>query len=143
MAEADPEPQWKKLKLSFERPYKDDSGHPIPVLYDLTPEGQSIYEPYAPICLSYINVIQIESLPSKETSSARLAINLRRVFQERGTDFFDRDENAGFGKSENVADAVHQGSSVEDTSPSEDSVPKVMTMEELYNMKLEILPQLL
>ena len=53
MAEADSEPQWKKLKLSFERPYKDDSGHPIPVLYDLTPEGQSIYEPYASVCLSY------------------------------------------------------------------------------------------
>lgn len=40
-----PEPQWRSTKLSFERPYKDDSGHRIPVLYDLTPEGERIYEP--------------------------------------------------------------------------------------------------
>lgn len=35
---------WKKLKLSFERPYKDDQGDVIPVLLDITPEGQHIYE---------------------------------------------------------------------------------------------------
>lgn len=40
----DPEPSWKKLKLSFERPYTDDAGKRIPVLYDLTPEGERIYE---------------------------------------------------------------------------------------------------
>jgi mediator of RNA polymerase II transcription subunit 17 len=38
------EAEWKKLKLSFERPYKDDSGNQIPILYDLTPEGERIYE---------------------------------------------------------------------------------------------------
>ncbi len=87
--------------------------------------------------------LKINSLPSKETSSARLATNLRRVFQERGIDFFDRDENAGFGKIENAADAIVRGSAVEGISPSEDLVPKAMTMEELYSMKSEILPQLL
>ena len=90
-----------------------------------------------------ISAIKIDSLPSKETSSARLATNLRRVFQERGIDFFDRDEKAGFGKIENAADAIIQGSSVEGASSSEELVPKAMTMEELYNMKSEILPQLL
>ena len=39
-----PEPQWRGIKLSFERPYKDDSGTRIPVLYDLTPDGERIYE---------------------------------------------------------------------------------------------------
>ena len=38
-------PSWKNLKLSFERPYKDDQGDIIPVLFDLTPEGHHIYEP--------------------------------------------------------------------------------------------------
>lgn len=65
------------------------------------------------------------------------------MFQERGIDFFDRDEKAGFGKIENAADAIIQGSSVEGASSSEELVPKAMTMEELYNMKSEILPQLL
>lgn len=41
----DSKPSWKKLNLSFERPYKDDSGNRIPVLYDLTSEGERIYEP--------------------------------------------------------------------------------------------------
>jgi mediator of RNA polymerase II transcription subunit 17, fungi type len=37
-------PSWKKLNLSLERPYKDDRGDVIPVLFDITPEGQHIYE---------------------------------------------------------------------------------------------------
>jgi mediator of RNA polymerase II transcription subunit 17 len=36
---------WKDLHLSLERPYKDDSGNHIPVLLDLTPQGEKIYEP--------------------------------------------------------------------------------------------------
>lgn len=39
------EPEWKKLKLSLERPYKDDNGEPIPVLLDIAPDGQQIFEP--------------------------------------------------------------------------------------------------
>lgn len=38
------DPSWKKLKLSLERPYKDDQGDIIPVLFDITQEGQRIYE---------------------------------------------------------------------------------------------------
>ena len=37
-------PSWKNLKLSIERPYKDDQGDIIPVLLDITPEGQHLYE---------------------------------------------------------------------------------------------------
>lgn len=40
------EPPWKKIKLSLERPYKDENGQPIPALLDITPEGEHIYEPY-------------------------------------------------------------------------------------------------
>lgn len=35
--------------LSLERPYKDDSGNPIPTIYDLTPQGEFIYEPFVPL----------------------------------------------------------------------------------------------
>lgn len=42
------EPAWKKIKLSLERPYKDDNGNRIPVLLDLMPDGQHIYEPCVP-----------------------------------------------------------------------------------------------
>ena len=44
----DDEPAWRKLKLTLERPYTDDQGNPIRQLLDVTPEGQQIYEPYAP-----------------------------------------------------------------------------------------------
>lgn len=37
--------EWKKVKLSLERPYKDDGGKLIPALLDITPEGQQIFEP--------------------------------------------------------------------------------------------------
>ncbi|KAF9485307.1 hypothetical protein BDN70DRAFT_871333 [Pholiota conissans] len=121
MSYADSEPKWKKLKLSFERPYKDDSGKPIPTLYDLTPDGQFIYEP-------------------KETPSAKLEANLRRIFLERGTNFFEKNEGALLGRSEVTTDG-HDF--VESLGPEEpESMPESMTMEELYKMKSEILPQL-
>jgi hypothetical protein len=43
----DSEPPYKKIKLSLERPYKDEEGNPIPVLLDITPEGEHIYETLA------------------------------------------------------------------------------------------------
>ena len=50
MSDASPhameEPPWKKIKLSLERPYKDDEGIPIPVLLDITADGQHVFEPY-------------------------------------------------------------------------------------------------
>ena len=39
------QPLYKKLKHSLERLYKDDNGEPIPVLLDITPDGQHIFEP--------------------------------------------------------------------------------------------------
>lgn len=39
------EPSWKKISLSLERPYKDDHGDSLPILLDITPEGERIYEP--------------------------------------------------------------------------------------------------
>lgn len=40
----DSEPSWKQLRLSLERPYKDDHGSSIPVVEDITPEGEYVYE---------------------------------------------------------------------------------------------------
>ena len=45
MQSNDDGPEWKKLKLSLERPYKNDNGDHIPVLLDITPDGP-IYEEY-------------------------------------------------------------------------------------------------
>lgn len=42
---SDDEPFWKKISLSLERPYKDDHGDSLPILLDITPEGERIYEP--------------------------------------------------------------------------------------------------
>lgn len=54
----DDEPAWRKLKLTLERPYKDDQGNIIRQLLDVTPEGQQVYEPYARalafLCNGYI-----------------------------------------------------------------------------------------
>jgi hypothetical protein len=42
---SDVEPSWKKISLSLERPYKDDHGDSLPILLDITPEGERVYEP--------------------------------------------------------------------------------------------------
>jgi mediator of RNA polymerase II transcription subunit 17 len=43
------DPPWKQLRLSLERPYKDDNGNPEPALYDITRDGQYIHEPYVTV----------------------------------------------------------------------------------------------
>jgi mediator of RNA polymerase II transcription subunit 17 len=43
---------WKKIKLSLERPYKNDRGEYLPVLLDITPDGEHIYEPFVAVFLA-------------------------------------------------------------------------------------------
>ncbi|KZT20349.1 hypothetical protein NEOLEDRAFT_1075722 [Neolentinus lepideus HHB14362 ss-1] len=113
-------PPWKKLKLSLERPYKDDHGNYIPVLLDITPEGEHIYEP-------------------RDDPSQVLGEKLRRIFLERGLDFFDKhgvatrdDNDVGTGELEDTA--LEQDTETRRLQP--------MTAEELLKMRVELMPQL-
>lgn len=134
------EPPWKKLKLSLERPYKNDSGDPIPVLLDITPDGP-IYEVYdLPIifCLSRLICAIRKDDPSKS-----LGEKLRRIFVERGVDFFDK--NQGGLLSEGILPDTQKLSDVDaDTTGNipEEGNQHTMTPEELFKMRMEILPQL-
>ncbi|THV08497.1 hypothetical protein K435DRAFT_13103 [Dendrothele bispora CBS 962.96] len=116
------------IRLSLERPYKNDEGLPIPVLQDITQEGELIYEP-------------------KVTPSQLLSENLRRVFTERGTDFFERNSNGFLEKrvltAEKSNDDRHSDDSSEITDDDDDQLTvKPMTTEELFKMKTEVLPSL-
>ncbi|KAK2466253.1 hypothetical protein APHAL10511_001895 [Amanita phalloides] len=115
------EPPWKQIKLSLERPYKDDNGDPIPILYDIA-DGQHIYEP-------------------KETLTQQLGEKLRRIFIERGADFFEK----GKGRSSGNAGILTQDADVDHTmqeEADEKTVAATMTTEDLLKMRLEILPHL-
>ncbi|KAL6309701.1 subunit 17 of mediator complex-domain-containing protein [Sparassis latifolia] len=105
---------WKELKLSLERPYKDDEGHPIPVLLDITPDGEFIYEP-------------------KEDYYAIVGDNLRRIFVERGLDFFEKRHKQR--KVEPTIEEMRDKSSLEEKR-------HVMDADELLKMRMEVLPQL-
>ncbi|KAF9492808.1 hypothetical protein BDN71DRAFT_1396116 [Pleurotus eryngii] len=113
---------WRDLRLSLERPYKNDNGESIPTLLDITPEGEFIYE-------------------SKDPPSKALGENLKRVFLERGFDFFDRIRESGKlphyelpqAKSDNIQ-PVAEG--------DEESSSKIMTPEELLKMRLELAQEL-
>ncbi|KAJ7638863.1 subunit 17 of mediator complex-domain-containing protein [Roridomyces roridus] len=107
------------IMLKLERPYKDDAGNRLPVLLDIAPDGTRVYEP--------------EQDPQKS-----LAERLRRVFAERGVDFFDRDN----GQLPTTQDTDDDDT---DQTPGEaetDAPPGPMTSEELYKMRVEVLPQL-
>ncbi|KAG7449152.1 uncharacterized protein BT62DRAFT_964081 [Guyanagaster necrorhizus] len=117
-------PSWKTLKLSLERPYKDENGVPVPVLQDITPQGEQIYEP-------------------KQTTSQLLSGNLRRIFLERGVDFFDKTRDG------NLADRIVEAHvDVKDTtldtdkSNEDEETPNIMTSEDLYKMRIQITSQL-
>ncbi|KAK0453773.1 subunit 17 of mediator complex-domain-containing protein [Armillaria borealis] len=117
-------PSWKTLKLSLERPYKDENGVPIPVLQDITPQGEQIYEP-------------------KQTTSQVLGENLRRIFLERGVDFFEKTKDGNL--ADRIAEAhVDVKDTSLDTSENDDDEdgPSIMTSEELFKMRSEITSQL-
>lgn len=120
------EPPWKKIKLSLERPYKDDNGVPIPVLLDIDPNGQHIYEP-------------------KENPTKQLGENLRRIFIERGVDFFERNGGHVLEDGTLNQESVSKDNAETEAADGDDdeATLKVMTSEELFKMRMEILPQLL
>ncbi|KAK7061769.1 mediator of RNA polymerase II transcription subunit 17 [Favolaschia claudopus] len=115
--------------LKLEPPYKDDAGQRLPVLFDIYPDGTRIYEP------------QVD--PQKS-----LAERLRRVFAERGVDFFERNANdlsslTADPKEPSAEDDQSDG----DEEPAgeekdESATPGPMTPEDLYKMRVEVLPQL-
>ncbi|TFY81867.1 hypothetical protein EWM64_g2141 [Hericium alpestre] len=114
------ESDWKQLKLSLERPYKDDHGAAIHNVLDILPDGEYIYEP-------------------QEGPGAKLGDHLRRLFQERGLDFFEQDaEQRRTSKAlQDVREEV-QDTEVDEALESHEN----MTPEELLRMRMEILPQL-
>ena len=76
----------------------------------------------------------------KETASAKLEASLRRIFLERGTDFFERKEGPGPENTVLAATGDIEGGISRDPTGSN---RKIMTVEELHAMRSEILPQLL
>ncbi|KAF9075740.1 subunit 17 of mediator complex-domain-containing protein [Rhodocollybia butyracea] len=117
---------WKQTKLSLERPYKNDNGDLIPVLSDITPDGVLHYEP-------------------KETLSEVLGQNLQRILEERGLDFFDRIKDNFLETGALPSAADKQEDDTKDTvSDDEDASNsgRTMTKDELYKLKMEVMPQL-
>ncbi|KAJ6599015.1 subunit 17 of mediator complex-domain-containing protein [Mycena vulgaris] len=105
--------------LKLEPPYKDDAGNRLPVLLDILPDGTRVYEP--------------EVDPQKS-----LAERLRRVFAERGVDFFER--NNGHIAALAAPDAEQDNAP--DTEAPPDATAGPMTPDDLYKMRVEVLPQL-
>lgn len=81
----------------------------------------------------------------KETASAKLEDNLRRIFLERGTDFFERKEGPGPENTLQAAIGDIEGGVPREpaTHAPSGSNRKIMTVEELSAMRSEIIPQLL
>ncbi|KAK7054802.1 hypothetical protein VNI00_003265 [Paramarasmius palmivorus] len=116
---------WKQTKLSLERPYKNDNGEHLPTLLDITAEGELIYEP-------------------KESRAKTLGDNLRRIFTERGADFFEQNPpgflETGVLRSSEPKEQANEAD--EDDSDEESGESKPMTVDELFKMRMEIIPHL-
>jgi mediator of RNA polymerase II transcription subunit 17 len=92
-------------------------------------------------------MLTISRLARKEIPATRLGENLRRIFQERGTDFFKKNKNPvqrEFAESEDKQLHLEASNTAENEQSVETkNLPEVMTVEELFAMRSEILPQLL
>jgi mediator of RNA polymerase II transcription subunit 17 len=76
-----------------------------------------------------------------ENPSARLGANLRRIFVERGLDFFDKVTGDSLGSDDSQAESSKAESPKTDEE-SEDDEQKVMTYEDLRGMREEIMGNL-
>jgi mediator of RNA polymerase II transcription subunit 17 len=137
---------WKGLRLSLERPYKDEKGEKLPILYDIEPDGKFIYETSVPCYATRFHVL-IRFLPNsrKETLDDRLKSNLHRIFQERGLDFFDNPDKrfiANVDAQKEPKDDVDMEQEDAKDEEGEEVPTKHMTFEELNAMRAELLPQL-
>ncbi|KAG2077367.1 hypothetical protein BDR04DRAFT_1132147 [Suillus decipiens] len=118
------QPSWKKTTLSLERPYKDDKGERIPVLLDITPDGVQVFEP-----------------PQDPTKL--LGENLRRIFIERGVDFFERQDALRATGDLSIPQALDTKDDKDEPDQQEEGISKAhMNPEELFKMRMEIMPQL-
>ncbi|KAJ6536623.1 subunit 17 of mediator complex-domain-containing protein [Mycena sp. CBHHK59/15] len=105
--------------LKLEPLYKDDVGNRLPVLLDITPDGTHVYEPAVD--------------PGKA-----LGERLRRVFAERGLDFFERND----GHINALSATTDDASEPADDEAQTEVAAGPMTPEDLYKMRMEVLPQL-
>ncbi|KAG1755640.1 subunit 17 of mediator complex-domain-containing protein [Suillus lakei] len=111
------QPSWKKTKLSLERPYKDDKGERIPVLLDIAPDGVQVFE-------------------SPQDPTKLLGENLRRIFIERGMP-------SGLPGDLSIPQALDTKDDKVEPDQQEEVVSKAhMNIEELFKMRMEIMPQL-
>ncbi|KAG6837433.1 hypothetical protein H0H93_009527 [Arthromyces matolae] len=118
------EPSFKQIKLSLERPYKDDDGSLIPILFDITPEGQQIFD-------------------KKESPTKTLGDNLRRIFIERGSDFFDKTRGRDLEEQPLIEDGnISDASEPLDSSDQMSTETRTMNVDELMKMRADIFPQL-
>ncbi|KAJ7068332.1 subunit 17 of mediator complex-domain-containing protein [Mycena amicta] len=106
------------LNLQLENPYKDDAGNRLPVIQDIGPDGSRVYEPAVD--------------PQKA-----LAERLRRIFAERGHDFFDRND----AQLADIAAPDEQAGNTDD-EPAPETAVGPMTVDELNKMRGELLNHL-
>jgi len=74
---------------------------------------------------------------SKEPASARLASNLTKIFEERGFDIFEKRDDPS--STDEGLDMFTDDGLVDE----KDAAQKPMTVDELYAMRVEIMPHLL
>jgi mediator of RNA polymerase II transcription subunit 17 len=80
---------------------------------------------------------------SKQSSTSALGENLRRIFIERGFDFFDKHKGVPLQDALASDQRVRAEDASEPVKSKANPATKIMTTEELFDMRMEILPQLL
>jgi len=134
-------PPWKETKLSLERPYKDHKGDPIPVLLDITQDGTQVFETYV---RSFCCIVRLTNPISPQDPTALLGENLRRIIIERGVDFFERLDALRTAGDESIPQPLDTNDDKIELDHREEVVSKaVMTPEELFKMRMDIMPHLL
>jgi mediator of RNA polymerase II transcription subunit 17 len=80
---------------------------------------------------------------SKPHSTTALGEKLRRVFIERGLDFFGKQKGGPLQDRPPILEGQTPEDDTSDPTRDDDATAKIMSTEELFNMRMEILPQLL
>lgn len=104
----------------------------------ISPQMDNISIARKSTCLYYSSASS--TMARREDPTAVVGTRLRRVFVERGIDFFDAQKGSRTLPAPQTQESSAPNESANEPEPSESS--HTMTPEELYKMRMSLLPQL-
>ncbi|PVG03680.1 hypothetical protein CPB86DRAFT_694910 [Serendipita vermifera] len=119
---------WSKIRLSLEKPYKDNAGVPLKKLLDISNDEEFIYE-------------------QPKSTDEQLGTRLQRIFDERGNSIWEEYTTEWLEEAEDAQEPSEEDGDEEDEDENQEEQENVkkkpMNVDELAALRTEVVPTLI